>query len=316
MTRIALITNPHSGNQRDGLEDLQAVAARAGIPVAETRDLDALRRALSDFASKDVDILAVHGGDGTVDTVLTLMRRESPFEKEPALALLNGGTTNMTHADVGLSGAPAPALERVLAAAATGLNRGNVRRRRPIRLTREGDPEPIYGFFFGTAAIPRVIRKTRARLHTRGLDGPVGQAMIMGWSLLRLLSGFVARDAMLHPDRVRYRMDNGPWRERSAVILVATTLDRLLLGLNPAPPGGGLGVAALTYPYRGLWYRLPRFLRGTGRLGDRAGLWRGAGTRLILHTDADYTLDGELFEGTATRAVTLQAAAPVRFIQV
>jgi len=316
VSAVALVTNPNSGTQHKGLSELRRVARQHGVAVAETRDLAALDDALAGFARQDVGLLAVHGGDGTLDAVLTCLRNKQPFAREPAIALLAGGTTNMTHGDVGLRGAPGEALERAIAARKAGLKPDSLRPRRPLCLSRGDGTAPRYGFFFATAAIPRVILRTRRRLHTRGLDGPVGQGLALAWSLLRLLSGRVGDDPLLHPDRLAYSLDGGAWREREAVVFLATTLERLLLGVHPAPPGDALGVAGLLWPYRRLWRRLPAFLRGRGDEDDTDGLWRTTARRLILHTEAAYTLDGEMFEGDGPMTLELSAAAPVRFLAV
>jgi len=316
VSAVALVTNPNSGTQHKGLTELRRVARRHGVAVAETHDLAALDDALTEFGRREVEVLAVHGGDGTLDAVLTCLRNRRPFARSPAIALLAGGTTNMAHGDVGLRGEPGDALERAIAAQDAGLRPDRLRSRRPLCLSRGDGTAPRYGFFFATAAIPRVILRTRRRLHTRGLDGPVGQGLALTWSLLRLLSGRVADDALLHPDPLAYSLDGGTWREREAVVFLATTLERLLLGIHPAPPGDGLGVAGLPWPYRRLWRRLPAFLRGRGDEDDTDGLWRTTARRLILRGEAAYTLDGEIFEGGEPMTLELTAATPVHFLAV
>src|SRR3546814_12657939 len=67
-------------------------------------------------------------------------------------------------------------------------------------------------------------------------------------------------------------------------------LERLLLGLSPAPPGDRLGVAVLLYPHHGLLQALPGFLRGR-RVGNPAVL-QAQGAHLTLCTSASYTQIG------------------------
>jgi diacylglycerol kinase family enzyme len=316
VSRIGLIINTQSGPEGAGATAARlARAAEAHcIPVARTRCPGEIDDALRAFARAGVTVLAVHGGDGTVDAVLTRLRTRGTFATEPVLALIPGGTTNMTHADVGLRHAPVRALDHIAAACLDGVPEARVRRRRPVRVARSDAAEPFYGFFVAGAAIPRVIRRVRERLHSRGLTGRAGSAIALAWSIMRLLRGNVARDPVLHPDAVGYAVDDGPWHETQAVVFLATTLERLILGLRPAPPRGRLGVGALTFPYARLAWRLPGFLRGRGAGELGADIGRAAVETLHLRLASAYTVDGELFDPPADGAVTLTAAPPARFL--
>lgn len=316
MSRIGLITNPNSGPKADARtrRALQHAAEFHLIPVAVTHSEAEIGDALHSFARAGVEVLVIHGGDGTVDAVLTRLRTEAIFATEPVLAILPGGTTNMTHGDVGVHRSAKHALGDIAAACFDGLPTFGVRARRPIRVERPDANRPFYGFFVATAAIPRVIRATRARLHKRGLTGSTGELLALAGALPRLLTGRVRHDPILHPDHVRYALDDGDWRDGEAVVLLATSLKRLVLGMRPAPPGKRMGVTALMWPYRDLARRLPGFMRGRGNgaLGDDLG--RTTTGRLRLDLADDYTVDGELFAPPADGPITLTAAAEARFL--
>lgn len=316
MTRLAVLGNPYSGGNRRGMDAVAEVAAAHGIAHATTNSIDELDATLRDFAEQEVEVLAINGGDGTLDAAITAMRNRRPFAREPVIALLRGGTTNMVHDDVGLRGAPAAALQRVIDACHESRIERHVRERPVIAFRHGPDTEPAFGFFFGTAAVPRAIRATRQRLHPRGLAGPVGDSLSLVWTMLRLIAGRIEADPVLRPIRVAWSLDDGARAEAEMVVLVATTLNRLLLGLRPVrPDDDGFGVAALTWPYRRLWRRLPAFLRGVGP--DAVdGLWRARARRLELACGAGYTMDGEMFAADDDAPVILEAAPPVRFLVV
>lgn len=318
MSRIGLINNPNSGPtaSADKCSALESEAARHLVPVVTTRNPDEIADALRSFARAGVEVLAIHGGDGTVDAVLTRLRRDNAFKQEPVLAIIPGGTTNMTHSDVGTRRRGANALGHLAAACLDGIPHRRVRSRRVLRVDRGGNAPPFYGFFFATAAVPRLIHVTRKRLHRRGLTGWTSEAIALLWSLRRLVSGRVARDSVMHPDRIAYAVDDGDWKTADMVILMATTLERLILGLRPARPGGRMGVAGLMWPYRRLGWRLPGFVRGRGdgELGDDLG--RTTADRLRLRLDCDYTIDGELFDAPQSGEITLSATEPARFLVV
>jgi len=317
--RIGLIGNRNSGRAGRGAVLVHAAAGQ-GLPVAETGSLGELDAVLAAFAEAGVEVLAVHGGDGTVDAVIAALRSRPMFPREPLLALLSGGTTNMTHGDVGLRGPAPTALDRLRAAVAAGLSPQQVTARAPLRVTcpnaPEDPPAPGYGFFFATAAVPRVIRHTRARFHRRGLTGQASEALALGGALRRLLAGKVADDPLLHPDPLAVSLDGGPPREAPTVMLLATTLERLVLDLRPAPPAAGrIGVAGLEVPYARLTRRLPAFLRGRPLPGGAGeGLWRAQAAVLSVSAEGEATLDGELFPLSRAAPLYLAPAAPVRFV--
>ena len=49
-------------------------------------------------------VLAINGGDGTVAAILGALLESKPFVTPPLIALLPGGTANMSAGDVGLRG--------------------------------------------------------------------------------------------------------------------------------------------------------------------------------------------------------------------
>ena len=98
---IGVLRNPGSGaNLRQGAPMQQALAAHRGIPcrdVANPADVDA---ALRELAERGVDTVAISGGDGTVSAVLNTIFARNPFPRRPLLAVLRGGTANMTARDI------------------------------------------------------------------------------------------------------------------------------------------------------------------------------------------------------------------------
>lgn len=318
MTSIAVISNPLSGRNRGGLERIRAMAARAGVPHFETQSLNDLEVVLRDLARRGVEVLAVNGGDGTVRAVLTMIRDSRGFPSEPTIAVLRGGTTNMIAGDVGLVGRPDQALKRLVEACRNGVPENMVRERRMLALRKAPDRPPIYGFFFGAAAIPRAIRQSREVFHRRGMTGALGSGLSLGWALMRLLARCAENDPILHPDTICYEVDGQERQEVRAILFLVTGLHRLLLGIRPVDPGDALGMAMLTHPYRSILLSLPDFLSvhagSATRLHD--GYRRSRVRCLKLLTGSGYTLDGELFESDPNVPLTLSASAKVRFLCV
>src|SRR3546814_5637637 len=105
---------------------------------------------LDSFAADGVDVVAVAGGDGTVQAVLTALYGRRPFRRPPLLAVLPRGTTSMTAADIGLPRRgdkdTLGSLARLLAAAPAELEAA-VTVRRVVRAENALNRQPQYGMF-------------------------------------------------------------------------------------------------------------------------------------------------------------------------
>jgi diacylglycerol kinase (ATP) len=317
--KLAMLTNPLGGyNLRHG-GAVTALAEQAGIVVREGRKPSEITAALRELASGEPELLIVNGGDGTVSAVTRALRQERIFEKEPVLALLRGGSTNMIQNDVGLHGKPRQAIQRLLSHIGNGLREENIRHRAPLRVRCEGSDLEEYGFFWGAGALPRVIRSTQAGYVQGSTRGPIGETIALLGVLKSLLLGGPNHDPRLDPEWIdwqRAEHDSGANLAKTKRLFVfVTTLDRLILGLAPGSEGKALKLVSLKYPHaRG---DLLSYLKVRGRPSARfaPNFEFETGEELVLQITGDWVLDGELFEGNpeSTR-LHLKLDAPFRFL--
>ena len=102
---VGLLSNPLSGGNRKGIGAIRRVVAnQANVVHYEVRTPDDVLSALIDSARKGLEIVAVNGGDGTIQAVLTALFHQKPYATLPVMAILRSGTTSMTSGDVGLKG--------------------------------------------------------------------------------------------------------------------------------------------------------------------------------------------------------------------
>lgn len=296
--RPGVISNPLSGGNKGGR--IRAVRSclqgYPGIPHREVRTVADLRAALDEFAGRGVNLMIVNSGDGTVQAALTLLFNRRPFPTPPLLALVSGGTTNMTHHDLGLPGDHVRALRRLLNWACHGEGEARVRRRTVLRVRRPNDSEPVYGFFFGAACIFKAIQFFHSSVHRMGLSGDPAHLLIMA----RFLWGVFRRhDALVAPVSAAIRTEHVVVPRRDYLLLMITTLERVIMGLRPfwAETGGPLRLTAVRARPRGLVRVFPSLIRGrvVPLATPENGYFSCAAGDVHLHMSGGYAVDGELF---------------------
>jgi hypothetical protein len=251
--------------------------------------------ALRDFAHQEVDLLAVNGGDGTVQAVLTTLFHYQPFETQPLLAVLQSGTTSMTARDVGFCGSPVRSLERLFRWDATGTGKPRVIDRPVLQVQAPGH-QTRYGMFFGASAIYQGIQYFHQKLNTKGLRGEVGP----GLTILRFLWSAVHRGSdFIPPVAVSVAMDDNPPQQFDSLVVLISTLERLFLGLYPywGSEAGPLHYTAVRVRPRYLLRALPSILRGrSGAHGTpENGFYSHNAYEIKLNFTGGFTLDGQLY---------------------
>jgi hypothetical protein len=319
MPKIGLISNPRSQRNRRGLDGIhRAVADAPDVIHIATDGCQDLDGALREFARQDVRLLLINGGDGTVQTVLTRLLEGEPFETVPDVAVLARGTANTTAADVGLRGRAAAGLTRLLAAVRDGTIEGQIVERPILRLENIQGKGPQRGMMFGAGAVHGAIELCRREIYARGLRGNLGIAV----TLAGLLLGTVFRTrnyGVLRGHEIAVSLDGGVENRRSRLLVLATTLHRLILGSRPFwnYAGEPIRYTSIAYPPAHLLRSAPKVLYGWRReaLSPEVYDSQGAG-RIAVRLDAPFTVDGEMFEPLPDRPVLITASDRVRFVRL
>ncbi len=116
-----LIVNPHATSTTERRRDLLAHALAGEIDL--TVEHTAARGHAADLAAKAaedrVDLVVVHGGDGTVNEVVNGLLSGGAGADSPILAIVPGGSTNVFARAVGVAADPTAATEQILQALTT-----------------------------------------------------------------------------------------------------------------------------------------------------------------------------------------------------
>jgi hypothetical protein len=318
MIRIGLISNPRSQRNRQRMPAMRAAAARhPELLHVELESVQATAETLRDFARREVSLIIVSGGDGTVQKVLTELLNGSGFAAPPPLALLPSGMTNLIAADVGLRGDPVRSLDRLCRAAPDGAASRETLRRPVLSLQRAPDEPPVHGMLLGAAAFYQGIMAARTEVHPLGARHNAAAALALALALFRLVTGRRGAN-MLHGERMTVELDGTPAQPRDELLFLATTLQRLILGVMPfwGEGTGALRYTRIGFPPQRLWRALLPVLRGRPRpwmaaCGYRSGKVREC--RLTL--DSPIVFDGEIFRPDPGVPVVLRADRQATFLR-
>jgi hypothetical protein len=313
-----MLSNPLSGGNRKGLEAIRKVLT--GHPQVIHREVQTpanVRSALADFAREEVDIVAVNGGDGTIQAVLTALFCRSPFKALPLLAVFRSGTTSLIAGDVGLQGSRDSALQRLIAWARTG-DGDAVILKRPVLRVEVPDQESLCGMFFGAAGICQGIRFFHDKIHGLGLRGQLAPGLVIARFLLALArrnSEYVVQVP------ITIAVNEDPPKQRDSLLVLVTTLERLFFGLRPywGTENGPLHYTAVFGRPRHLLRALPYLLRGRKcRSGSpEHGYFSHNANELHLSLDSSFALDGEFYTPDSRLGpVVVKNAGPVSFLRL
>ncbi|UCC15086.1 MAG: hypothetical protein JSW21_03835 [Gammaproteobacteria bacterium] len=314
MTRLVVITNFQAGRNRTRPETIRGLLEAAGADILEASDLASIRAATRDAVARDPEILAVNGGDGTVHGVFTELMRAT--DRLPDLAVIPGGTTNMTANDLN---ANAP-LEDSIRSLGIQTRRMAAHRRRVyrpfLRVTGVND-DPQYGFFLGAGVILDGMEHFRSKVGSLGLRGEVaaGISLLQGLAKLSRSGGESAEG-----HKTAFQVDGSQSPRSDQILVMATSLERMLLGLTPwwGTQTAPIHMTALRRKPRSLLRRAPALLRGRphSKMSDGDGYYSENVTGFELRPDGAFALDGEIFAVGAEQPVRVVASDPVAFLRL
>ncbi len=318
--RVGVLVNPRSGRNGTGIDGFMRVLGRH--PEAVWRQVvtpEDVALALKEMASSRVDMLVVSGGDGTVQALLTELFRGRPFEVPLPLAVLAGGTTNMTAADVGVDGEPTAALQRLLTWAGGEGGEACIEKRAVLRVECGPDRAPVFGMFFNAAGIVEVTRarwESRRKARSAVMRGGLGTAATVSRYLLGLAMG----RRVVAPTRISVELDGQRHEATDYLALFITGLVRMAGGIRPywGEGPGPLRYTAISYRPKHLVLAAPALLRGRPNryLRPEHGYVSRNVSRVALELDTDCALDGEILARSPHHALVVAHAGEAGFLRL
>lgn len=346
---VVVISNPRTTRARKRYADLQqALPPSTDVHHHLTGDIQEAAAVLAKNHWRSEDVLVINGGDGTAQNLLTLLLSRHAPRDTPRIALLPGGSTNMSAFDINTERAYARCLDRLRSAlgSACGDNSESqipIQQRPLVRVSLPDNDQ--YGFFFGIGTIVQGIEYFHKRIHPGGGRHELGAGLAMLrtlWGIARhqppfaeplilelearMLADAVAGAA---PARAEHRdesvsptgqpPDSDTWVQLPIRLCLITSLNRLFLGMRPywsradQPLSATLVEASAEHFIR----CMPKLLSGKpGSTMTPEDGYHSVGLRsLHLSFDGPLTVDGELFTNEGD-TITVDATDPLRFLNL
>jgi diacylglycerol kinase (ATP) len=311
MPEIGIITNPHSKLNKRNPERSQMLSYILGEKgeLAKTQNLTELDEVVRRFQEKDVKILAINGGDGTISRTLSALIRTYGEKPLPKIALLRGGTINMLAQNLGIRGTPESLLFGLVRELGSGGAFPSVRQR---CLEVNGQ----FGFLFGNGTISSFLET----FYQNKTDA-FGSLVLMARVIFSAIFGGGLARKILRDHIFSLQIDQHPPLMLHSIALIASTVQQMPLGPKFFPMVGP-GSQAIQFMVMRLAARNAAFLIPFTALFSAARDDFAKSSILAKHIQISsksalsYTLDGELFQIPPAGDLTISLGPEIEFVSM
>jgi len=317
LMRIGVISNTRAGRRGPHVDRVVSfLKNHSDVPRFETDNSGSVHGALADLARREVNVLVVNGGDGTLQRTLSELLGKGAFERLPLIVPLRSGRTNMSALDIGSHRDPVAAVAAVMESNRAGTMKERVVNRPVLRVKMQPEGTTHYGMFFGAGVIHRAIEFTHRAFPEGRAQGAFGAGLVTGLLVARAVIGS-SRD-LLTPDHARIRLDRRGEHQGDYLLLIASTLGRMFANIRPfwGDENGPIHYTSIASgAIRGPRVA-SRIIRGKLPLTnpEDSGLVSRNVETLEFRVNCGLTVDGELFEAK-DRTVTVEADRRICFIE-
>jgi len=154
---IGIITNPHSRRNRRFPEQMRRLAYVLGDDDTYelTNRIEDVKAVARQFKERNIEVLALNGGDGTNHVTLSTFIDVYGDEPLPKITFLRGGTMNTISNGVGIKGTPSRLLANLVEKYYTGIPYETTERDM-LKISDENGVN--YGFIFGNGIVSNFLK--------------------------------------------------------------------------------------------------------------------------------------------------------------
>ena len=319
--RVALLSNPKSTGNLAQLPRIREYCAdHPDIFHYEVEHAHQIGEALKVIARVRPKVLAINGGDGTVQAALTELHNGGHFGDEPPpVAVLPSGKTNLIAIDLGARGDPIEALERLIELARTDIKPYTVDRELIALRHGEAGGRPVIGMFLGGAGLADTMLYCRAKIYPLGLPNSVAHVITAAAAIIKIVLGVKAGFLPPDPSPVIVSMSGEADRLSGRFSLLAvTTLEKLLLSTDlSGRRDGALKLLAIEEHPTSIMRALGATIFGKLGRSSLRGVHVGQADEIMIEGDSsEVILDGETFRAETGRPIHLRSAQPLSFVKL
>jgi len=291
MPGIGVINNPYSKKNKknpDWMQSLGYIAGTKGTAVA-TRSVEDISEMIRFFKEREIDILAINGGDGSNSLVLTALIGEYGNHPLPKIALLKGGTMNIAANSCGIKGSTAGLMVNLVHKYRQGM---------PFETTWRDIlcVEGRYGFIFGNGFTQSFLEV----LYESGDKNPWSASKLLARGVVSTVVGGKLARRLFEKVNARVVLDGQEVPRKTFAALAASTVDQLGLNFKPfhrctEKPHTFHFLGIISSP-AALSVSLPKIYLGK-KVSPRK-VYERVASRALIETEQTlkYTLDGENYE--------------------
>lgn len=292
MYEIGIVSNANSRANRLGnaFEHLARVVGRHGV-VTKTASLTELDGALERHQRAGIQILGIHGGDGTIHHTLTAAIRIFGPHALPRLAILRGGTMNTLARGLGIrgpDGAPGELLAQLVRCIDAGVA-PPVTRRYVVKVGKR------YGLFFGNGLMYNFAKA----YYDRGKPQPWSGAQLLSRLVVSaLIRGSLAR-LLMQPFNACVVADGTVWPREQFLTIAMASVPEAGYGFSMLPHAAdgmdGLAITGIHTSPPGLVAELPKMYFNFPLDPARCTTAMARHLTIESRVPIGYTLDGDLY---------------------
>jgi diacylglycerol kinase (ATP) len=317
MSNVGVIINPKAGRGRGkGLALAEALKQNPGsADVVVLQNFSEVEPSLARFAANNITDLFISSGDGTIQFIQTWLAESGHFKTLPRLCLLPHGTTNMTAADLGFRRKSIADQACFIA----DVQPKELRARHTVRVVNPRGRGPLHGMFFGTGAVAEATRYCQVAFNDKGVGGQ--------WATFATLASVLSKSLFLAPnsddpnrfDRpysITLHCDGKSVCGGQQLLMLATTLDKLILGAKPFWGGSSAPLRTTTMPYP--VPSIPRWIIPT-LYGSEVRKGPPGATSTSCQTcdvtcPTSFVIDGEFYDPPTDEPLRLEAGPSIDYI--
>jgi diacylglycerol kinase (ATP) len=317
LSKVGVIINPKAGRGRGkGLALAELLMQKPGnADVVVLQNFSEIELSLARFAANGVTDLFISSGDGTIQFIQTWLAESGHFKTLPRLCLLPHGTTNMTAADLGFRRKSIAGQAAFIA----NVLPQELRARHTLRVVNPKGRGPLHGMFFGTGAVAEATRYCQIAFNDKGVGGQ--------WATFATLASVLSKSVFLAPnpndpnrfDRpypITLRANGQTICDGQQLLMLATTLDKLILGAKPFWGGASSPLRTTTIPYP--VPSIPRWvipsLYGSETRKAPPGSTSTACQSCDVASATSFVIDGEFYDPPTDEPLRLEAGPSIDYI--